>query len=345
MKRRKYLGLLGLGAFAAGSRMYTRRQEELSNPLGLPEERIEKDNYWTVSVLPDSQNYASNPDWTYHAREQAEWIVENQDDLNIEFATHEGDLVDDGSSEAQWNRIESALAPLDAKLPYSVTPGNHDWNRTYDKSSGIEGYRDRFGEERFDHRSWYLETDPYGLSHAQTFSGGDYRFMHLGLEYEPRDETLEWAEELIEEYGLPTILTTHSHLHKGVLGTGRYDEVHELDGEGNHAEEVFDRLVSPNPEIFMVLSGHSFGGVLPRNSGEHRQVSLNDEGEPVYEMLADFQDRDEGGNGWMRNITFLPVDDGDKDRISVSTYSPSLERNQMGGASDFSFELDFDRRF
>jgi hypothetical protein len=61
-------------------------------------------------------------------------------------------------------------------------------------------------------------------------------------------------------------------------------------------------------------------------------------------MLADFQDRENGGNGWMRNITFLPEEDG-YDMIAVSTYSPSTGINQVGAPSDFYFELDFDERF
>lgn len=260
------------------------------------------------------------------------------------FATHEGDLVNNGASKEQWNRIESALEPLHGEVPYSITPGNHDWNNTYDKSSGIEEYRQRFGEHCFNSEDWYDGSDPHGLSHAQIFSTGEEDFLHLGLEWEPRDETLAWAEQKVEGYGLPTIVTTHSHLHKGVFDKGRFEDVNEVNGHGNSGEDVFDQLVSSSPEIFMVLSGHSFGGLLPRNSGEYRQVGSNDEGQPVYEMLADYQDRNEGGNGWMRNITFLPGRE-ESDRISVTTYSPSLGVNQVGDSSDFEFELEFDERF
>ncbi len=45
----------------------------------------------------------------------------------------------------------------------------------------------------------------------------------------------------------------------------------------------------------------------------------------------------------MRNITFLPEENG-YDKISVSTYSPSARKNQVGEPSDFYFELDFDER-
>ena len=346
LKRREYLGLAGAGFSLAAADFYSSRNvEELDNPLGLSDERLQEDSYWTVSVIPDTQNYASDQEWIEHVRNQAEWISDNRDRYNIVFATHEGDLVNDGSDQVQWDRIESALEPLDGQVPYSVSPGNHDWSDTYDKASGGEEYRERFGEERFEDRDWYVGSGPHGLSHAQVFSDEDYGFLHLGLEWEPRDETLEWAGSKVNEYGLPTIVTTHSHLHKGVIEGFRMDEVKEQKGLGNHAEEVYDEFVSPNSEVFMVLSGHSFGGLVPRNRGEYRQTSENSSGGKVFEMMADFQNRREGGNGWMRNITFLPNVKDENDRISVSTYSPSKALNQVGDVSDFAFELDFEERF
>ena len=346
MKRRDYLGLLGAGVFAAGADFYSNRNvDEMDNPLGLSDKRLEEDDYWNVSVIPDTQNYSSNEEWMKHVKNQVEWIKDNRDDFNIVFATHEGDLVSNGADPIQWDRIESALSSLDGELPFSVSPGNHDWNSTYDKASGIDEYRERFGGENFRENGWYDESGPYDLSHAQVFSSGEYDFLHLGLEWEPRDETLEWADHKIDEYGFPTIVTTHSHLHKGVFGGNRMDEVKEENGLGNHGDEVFEELIAPNSEVFMVFSGHSFGGLLPRDRGEYRKVSRNDSGEPVYEMLADFQNRNEGGYGWMRNITFLPGSGEEEDRISVSTYSPSSGLNQVGDASDFSFELDFEERF
>lgn len=345
MKRRQYLGLTGAGIAAFGTDFYlSNRQRELENPLGISEERLESGDFWTISVLPDTQNYADDAELIKHVENQVEWISENKDRYNIVFATHEGDLVNNGASHEQWDRIESALSSLDGELPYSVVPGNHDWNNTYDKSSGIDEYLARFGSDRFEDKEWYDEVGPNGISHSQVFSTGDRDFLHLGLEWEPRGEVLDWADQKIEDYGLPTLVTTHSHLHKGVFDESRLDQVKEENGQGNHGEEVFQELVYPNDEVFMVLSGHSFGGLLPRNSGEHHQISENSEGEPVYEMLADFQDRENGGNGWMRNITFLPEENG-YDRIAVSTYSPSNGMNQVGAPSDFYFELDFDERF
>lgn len=344
VKRRQYLGLAAAGLTGFGANYYlSDRQRELDNPLGIPDEKLETSNFWTVSVLPDTQNYAVEDELIKHVEDQVEWISENKDTYNIVFATHEGDMVSNGASHEQWDRIESALSCLDGEVPYSVVPGNHDWETTNDKSSSIDEYLDRFGEKRFEDKNWYDDVGPNGLSHSQIFSAGGREFLHLGLEWEPRDEVLDWADNKIEDYRHPTLITTHSHLHKGILNGKRADQLEEENSQGNHGKKVFRELVYPKQEVLMVLSGHSFGGLLPRNRGEYHQISDNLGDQPVYEILADFQNRKGGGNGWMRNITFLPEENG-YDKISVSTYSPSARKNQVGEQSDFYFELDFDER-
>ena len=49
----------------------------------------------------------------------------------------------------------------------------------------------------------------------------------------------------------------------------------------------------------MVMSGH--------NTGEASSVSYNDAGLEVIEILADFQLRPRGGNGWLVLLKFLPA--------------------------------------
>ena len=71
---------------------------------------------------------------------------------------------------------------------------------------------------------------------------------------------------------------------------------------GNSAEQVWQKLIHKTPQIFMVLCGHwaHAGG------GEWFQVSKNDAGQEVFEMLADYQARENGGDGWLRYLEFEP---------------------------------------
>ena len=45
---------------------------------------------FTVVVLPDTQYYSSFPDVFDN---QTQWIVDNVQDLNMVFVTHEGDII------------------------------------------------------------------------------------------------------------------------------------------------------------------------------------------------------------------------------------------------------------
>ena len=52
-----------------------------------------------------------------------------------------------------------------------------------------------------------------------------------------------------------------------------------------------------------MLSGHFHDG----NAGEANRSDLNRCGEPVQQILTDYQDRANGGDGWLRYYTFDPA--------------------------------------
>ena len=58
-------------------------------------------------------------------------------------------------------------------------------------------------------------------------------------------------------------------------------------------------------------------------------------------MLADYQERRNGGDGWMRLIEF----DGTNDQINIKTYSPTLDQFQVDSNSQFTLNVNFDLRF
>jgi hypothetical protein len=75
-------------------------------------------------------------------------------------------------------------------------------------------------------------------------------------------------------------------------------------------------------------------------------VSENDAGSEIYEMLADYQDYANGGDGWMRLVEFVPGGgSGSLDRVSVRTYSPSRDEYKTDRRSRFNFDFSFDERF
>ena len=85
--------------------------------------------------------------------------------------------------------------------------------------------------------------------------------------------------------------------------------------------------LSNHPNLFLMLGGHVAG------EGQRQDTAVK--GNVVYTLLADYQDYINGGDGWLRIMTFSPAND----TIKVQTYSPT--RN--GGSGDF--QTDDDSQF
>ncbi|MEE8451472.1 MAG: alkaline phosphatase, partial [Thermoguttaceae bacterium] len=289
---------------------------------------------YTIGMLPDTQYYSESYPEIFTA--QTQWIADHVTTHNIAFVSQVGDLVQNGGGSAadnynqlEWDRADAAMAILDGQVPYSAAPGNHDYDTVNDHTSAAE-YLDRFGPQRYS-ELWYKGATYDGLNHHQVFTAGNRQFHHIALEWEPRDgidSAIVWAQQWIDEYpDLPVILSTHAYLN----GSGRITAATSPDGLSG--EELFQRLVKPNPQIFMVLSGHV--------STERNQTSLNDAGLEVFEIVADYQNRTNGGDGWMRLMKFSP----EKNRIDVKTFSPTLDQFETDANSEFSLNIDFDTRF
>ncbi|MDX2146280.1 MAG: DNRLRE domain-containing protein [Planctomycetota bacterium] len=286
-------------------------------------------------AIPDTQYYSENPAWTYQFYDQTAWIVQNRQRYNTAFVSHLGDIVDNGASiDAEWIRADAAIDTLDGQVPYSVPPGNHDYNTVSNKSSGLTTYLSRFGPQRYTGYPWYLGSSANGGNHAQRFEASGRTYLHLGLEWRPDAAALAWAQGVINDNrGLPTIISTHEHLR-------------DADSSGNNAgrstagQFTWDNLIRSNRQIFMVLNGHFHSGSTAA-SGEHYQVANNNFIVAVTEMLSDFQGRASGGGGWFRTIRF----DEQSGLVRVRTLSPTLDSYERDANSEMTFAIDFPNRF
>jgi hypothetical protein len=181
---------------------------------------------------------------------------------------------------------------------------------------------------------------------------------------------------LAEFHGLPTIVTTHDYLNARGERDYRGMDLAEIDAEyHNSREELWEKFIRKNDQIFMVLCGHQDGQAL--------RVDKNDQGHAVYQILADYQSRGQAGldagqqsgrngrisgigDGWLREMVFHIH--GDNLRIDVKTYSshyekysselasyaqwykadeqPDMTDEQFANADEFTIELsDFHSRY
>lgn len=307
-----------------------------------------------VVALPDTQYYSDHYPAVFE--DQTRWIVDNAAKHKIAFVTHLGDLVDNGPNLRQWKNAKKSMSRLDqASVPYGTCVGNHDvqysdneysYPTTLDSSCSnfadfdcaAKDYLDNFGPKQFAGRKWYGGASPSGQSNYQTFTVGGQLFLFLHLAVDPRAAEVKWAKQVLDANPTAAVhLSTHRYMYdyrlvdtlpfplNGLLG-GRFDTLTHSIGQkvytkdSGTADALFQQLIKPNTNIFMVHCGHV--------DAELRQVSKNKAGLAVHEILVDFQEfSPKGGDGWMRLLTFNLT----RKTIKVQTYSPTLKRYRKNG--------------
>ena len=91
--------------------------------------------------------------------------------------------------------------------------------------------------------------------------------------------------------------------------------------------EIFNRLVVPNDNVFMVLCGHKHDVELNTKIIDNRTV---------YEILSNYQSEPLGGSGYIRLLHFSIQDQ----LLYVKTYSPYLDDFNFHPAEEDEFILD-----
>jgi hypothetical protein len=309
---------------------------------------------FTVVALPDTQNYADQYPEIFLA--QTRWIADNRDKENIVFVTHLGDIVDNGPSVRQWKNAREAMDLLDAAdIPHGTCLGNHDVqysdseykypadvNNACSAFSDIDcdakHYMDAFGPKRYAGKSWYGGASPSGQSNYQLISAGGIELLFLHLAVDARVAELEWGKQVVSKHPDAAVhVSTHRYMYdlrmttkhpyplSNLLG-GRYDDLfYTFDqdpyyNDASKAEDLFQNLVKPNKNVFMVQCGHF--------DAELRVTSENAAKQTVHEILVDYQTYSpKGGDGWMRLCKF----DVAQGEIEVRTYSPTLKRFRENG--------------
>lgn len=294
--------------------------------------------------LPDTQNYSSSYPQIYTA--QTNWVVDNRTPLDIRYVSHYGDITNNADQVRQWQNADASMRVLDdAGVIYGVCPGNHDVTPSGGAGSAYipENYRQYFGPQRFDGRPWYGGASPSGMSNCTYFSAGGIDFLQIHLDVDTPIAELAWAQGVLDaNKDRPAMITTHRYLQEAEAYTGgvpavpngRYPDIwYAAEGfynpNGIQSEDFYQWFLRKNTNIFMVTCGHFHG--------EWRQQSPNVAGKPIQEVLADYQDDPNGGNGWLRIMRF----DAAANTIDVDSYSPTLQAVRTSPKSDFTLSVNF----
>jgi len=253
---------------------------------------------------------------------------------------HLGDITNN-NTESEWERAAESMQLLDGVIPYALVGGNHDYGPSgdastretllnkyfpYEKSASMPSFGGAFEKGKLD--------NAYHL-----FEAGGQKWIVIALEWGPRNETVAWADEVMSRHSdRRGILITHAYLYSNSLRYDHADQTlpnhwnphhYRTPGSINDGQQLWEKLVRKHHFVF-TFNGH----VL--NEGTGYRADLNDYGQQVHQILANYQMRELGGEAYLRLLEFAP----DGSTVSVLTYSPLCDRYLLEPEHFFTIHLD-----
>ena len=323
--------------------------------LGTVAGRAEKlsplpDGAFTYVVIPDTQRYRgegahvkkgkkpqTGPTCNPAFASRVDWIAANVEKERIAFVSHVGDIVDFRNA-AQWAFASNQMAKLDGKVPYGISPGNHDIG-----GADTTEFNTWFPRARYETNAWYAgsfggyvnakgkKVCAGNADSCQLFEAGGMKFVVLHLECNAPAPVLAWVDEMLDKYAdRSAIICTHMYLG---YATKQLDEIRRTakerpdawfgvmdwtkchGKEGVSAEKAWETCFSKHRNLILIVSGDQSPAICWRvtQKGVH--------GNTVHATLQDYP-RTADKEDWLRLYRFRPAER----RIDVWTYSPQQDR-------------------
>jgi hypothetical protein len=293
---------------------------------------------WTLVLLPDTQIYSLRYPGEFIA--QTGWIAANRERRNIKFVLGLGDITNN-NTRREWENARDAMSIIDGVVPYALVPGNHDYGPSGDASTRETHLNEYFKFDDFSSRPDFGGAmEPGKLENTyHLFDAGGRKWIAICLEWGPRDNVVEWAGKVMDQHpDRIGILVTHAYMNNNDRRYDHTDTTHPQDynpheyrtpGSMNDGEELWQKLVR-NHNFALTLNGHVLG------DGTGYLASRNDKGHVVHQILANYQFRELGGEGYMRLLEFQP----DGRTVRIKTYSPIYDRYMTQADQQFEIVLD-----
>jgi VCBS repeat-containing protein len=305
-----------------------------SNNIATAIIRVGTPRSFSIVILPDTQHYSQK--YPYIFDSQTTWIAENKKALKLAFVLHEGDITNNNNT-YQWVNATASIGILDAaKVPYVIAIGNHDMkNAPPRKTTNFNAY---FPVSRYSSLPTFGGVyEPNHLENSwHTFKAGGINWLVIALEFGPRDAVLNWANGVVESHQHHrVIMVTHAYMYDDETRLGEGDEWNPndykycgtVDTTCNDGEELWNNFVKLHKNMLFVFSGH----VLHDGTGKRVDAGVN--GNLIYQMLANYQTGENGGNGFLRIATCYP----ELGKVTIESYSPYI--NQFKTEDDQQFEF------
>lgn len=258
---------------------------------------------YKIMIVPDIQNYNDNSSRFKYLDSIANYYLTNLSNYVACFQV--GDITNNN----QLWQYQNANDHFFSKFPEGEKPyfclGNHDY--------GNNGKSDRrfsnipsFMWAQFDVKKDESEFENY----VRFLKIGETRYAVMDLEFAPRDETLIWANEIVNNNPTtPFIILTH-------VFTNKYGQIHDVTDSNvyypgsqksyvmggdyiNDSMEIFNKLIKNNRNVKMVICGHTF---IP----DYIKVATmeNAFGDDVFVITVNYQHYTNGGDGYVGILEF-----------------------------------------
>lgn len=309
-------------------------QTALSKPLPpLPD----GEDCFTIAAFGDTQQYTTsgggvvNPSFA----SRVDWLADdaNRAAQNIRFVVHQGDIVNNRNSTAEWQFASDQMAKLDGKVPYAICPGNHDMN-----NGTTADFQQYFPASRYEDSEWYGGSFTgfvktvyliYGnnSNSYQLFEACGEKFIIFHLQCNAGKMVIDWVNDLLggKYADRRAIMVTHQYLGavteeaEGIpLDTdqrtlGRMHWGKMVSYEAMDPQAMWRECFSRHKNIFLVLCGDQSAAL------SYTQHSRGIWGNLVHELCADYPHADD--SDWIRLYRFFPK----SQKIEVYTYSPQRD--------------------
>ncbi len=292
-------------------------------------------NDFEVIALPDTQFYVSSLNGGLPAMftSQTEWIITNRISRNIAYVAQLGDVSQNGdikgsaANTTEWQNATNALYRLENPtrtllaqgIPYGVAQGNHDWEPIGDSTGTSIFFNQYFGVSHFAGKNYY--AGHYGTTnnnHFDFFSAGGMDFIVLYFAY---DDTLN---PNILAWGNSVLQTNHNR--RAIIVTHNFGGTTTPLNFSAQGSAIYN-TVKYHTNVFMMLAGHV--------TGQGTRVDTFG-GNTIRTFVSDYQGWTNGGNGYLRIISFSPANNV----VTFQTYSPYVDDYDTSQNSEIFFNYN-----
>ena len=244
-------------------------------------------------------------------------------------STHNG-VTYEAYAAYYWQQLETNQKFVkilqDANVPFAFAMGNHDYedmgynyriNKTFNEAFPLSMYdnvkvvdsnqNNKVDVEELSDTSYFGGSQYDDVENAYFyFEGNGQKYMVLVLGFQPNDDTVAWANQVVEENSdCKVIVMTHAFLYG-------YPDLYEK------SEYLWENFYKLHENIFMICCGHSWV------SGEIRtKIDFGVNGNPIYQFLVNSQSEMMGGLGVFAQLVFHK--DGS---VNVGYYSPAVDSEE-----------------